>query len=129
MRGAIERDRHSREMEMVLGAEGTGRIGLALERLLSGLDALGVDRSDAMGVVRAVALDSVPPVRRRAYEFLDQQRDVIGFVAQKTSQVAKAIRLPTNTARRALEDLTAYDLVERNPGGKQGKADMWVIKS
>jgi hypothetical protein len=128
MRGAIERDRYSREVEMVLGAEGTGRIGLALEQLLSGLDALGVERAAAMNIVRSVAFDSVPPARRRAYEFLRDQRDLTGPIAQKTSQVARALRLPTNTVRRVLQDLTAYDLIERIPGGKKGTPDTWVFK-
>ena len=46
LRGAVERDRYSREIQSFHGAEGTGRIGLALERLLAGLDALGVERTD-----------------------------------------------------------------------------------
>ena len=70
LRGAVVRDRQSREIEAVYGAEGTARIGLTLERLLAGLDTLGVERETAMKVVEAVALDSVPPSRRRAYEYL-----------------------------------------------------------
>ena len=128
LRGAIERDRRTSDIEMVLGAEGTGRIGLALERLLCGLDVLGVDRARALQIIEATALHSVPPARRHTYEFLRDQRDTMGYQPQKTSQVAKAIRLPTNTARRILEDLTAYDLVERTPGGKKGKADLWTFR-
>ena len=45
LRGAVARDRQSREIEAVYGAEGTARIGLTLERLLAGLDTLGVDRT------------------------------------------------------------------------------------
>ena len=70
LRGAVERERNSREIEAVYGAEGPARIGLALERLLAGLDTLGVERSLAMDVIEAVAMDSVPPLRRRAYEHL-----------------------------------------------------------
>ena len=70
LRGAVERDRNSREIELVYGAEGTARIGLALERLLAGLDNLGVERALALNVVEGVAMDSVPPLRRRAYEHL-----------------------------------------------------------
>jgi hypothetical protein len=44
LRGSVERDRYSREIEAIYGAEGTARIGLALERLLAGLDTLGVPR-------------------------------------------------------------------------------------
>jgi Toprim domain len=123
LRGAVERDRHSREMEAVYGAEGTARIGLALERLLAGLDTLGVDRADALAVVEAVAMDSVPPIRRRAYEYL---RSLDGGFAE-TAAVANALGLPTNTVRRALEDLMAYQLVARTAQGK-GNPDIWRIR-
>ena len=36
LRGTVVRDRRTRELDMILGAEGTARIGLALERLLAG---------------------------------------------------------------------------------------------
>jgi hypothetical protein len=119
LRGAVERDRQSREIEAVYGAEGTARIGLMLERLLAGLDTLGVERSVALGVVKTVALDSVPPIRRRAYECVQEHREVA------TTDVAIALGLPSVTVRRALEDLAAYHLVERKPQG-QGKPDMWL---
>src|SRR5262249_12869698 len=68
LRGPIERDRVSREIENIYGKEGTGRLGLTLERLLGGLTAIGVERSTALDVIKRVALDSVPPIRRAAYE-------------------------------------------------------------
>jgi hypothetical protein len=126
LRGAVERDRHSREIEAVHGAEGTARVGLALERLLAGLDTLGVDRAVAGDVIEAVAMDSVPPLRRRAYEHLCAARDVTGQPsAIETSKVAEALGLPTNTVRRGLEDLTAYGLAQREKQGG-GKADLWT---
>jgi hypothetical protein len=123
LRGAVERDRYSRDIEVVYGAEGTARIGLTLERLLAGLDTLGVARATALKVVEAVAMDSVPPIRRRAYEYL---QTVEGGTAD-TSAVANAIDLSTMTTRRALEDLAAYRLVERISQG-QGKSDIWKAK-
>jgi hypothetical protein len=119
LRGAVERDRSSREIEAVYGAEGTARIGLTLERLLAGLDTLGVDREVALDIVEAVAMDSVPPIRRRAYEFLTSAKD-----GTETTSVGNALGLPTVTVRRALEDLAAYDLIERTSQG-QGKSDVW----
>jgi hypothetical protein len=124
LRGTVERDRYSREIEAVYGAEGTARIGLTLERLLAGLDTLGVDRAIALNVVESVAMDSVPPIRRHAYEYLSSDdaendcelaygpqdeagtREILGS-GVPTSAVAKAIGLPTITVRRALEDLAA----------------------
>jgi hypothetical protein len=121
LRGAVERDRHSREVEAIYGAEGTARIGLTLERLLAGLDMLGVERAIALNVVETVALDSVPPTRRRAYDYLHKG----GKAAASTPTIAQALALPTNTVRRVLEDLTAYGLIERQPQGA-GKADLWT---
>jgi hypothetical protein len=129
LRGAVDRDRHSRELEYVFGAEGPARLGLTLERLLAGLDTLGVDRAVALGVVETVALDSVPPLRRRAYEWLRDQKEEDGsghaaFVP--TPKIAAAMGLPTNTVRRALEELTAYHLIRRlSQGGN--KPDLWGV--
>lgn len=120
LRGPLERDRHSREIENIYGAEGTGRIGLTLERLLAGLDSLGVDRKVALKVVKNVAMDSVPPIRRAAYACVYKYGDV------ETADVAIELGLPTNTVRRALEDLAAYELVERHKMG-EGKADHWKV--
>jgi hypothetical protein len=122
LRATVERDRHTRDLEAVYGAEGTGRIGLALERLLAGLDTLGVERTTALNVVQAVAMDSVPPIRRSAYEHLA----TLTGTHVETAVIAKAIGLPTNTVRRALEDLTAYGLVVRTGQGP-GKPDLWNV--
>ena len=125
LRGAIARDRQSREIEAVYGAEGTARIGLALERLLAGLDTLGIERGLALKVVKDVGLDLVPPGRRSAYEYLHALHQD-GKEAASTTAVAQVLALPTTTTRRILEELTAYGLIERRPQG-QGKADLWAL--
>jgi hypothetical protein len=118
LRGAVMRDYRSREIEQILGAEGTARIGLALERLLAGLETLGMKRSAALAVVKDVALDSVPPLRRRAYEYVPKDNTV------ETTAVAVELGLPTTTTRRILEDLAAHGLVIRISQG-QGRPDRW----
>ena len=117
LRGTVERDHYRRELQNIYGEEGTGRIGLTLERLLTGLGTLGMASPVAMPVIRAVALDSVPPLRRRAYEHL---QDLNGATAS-TTDVAKILRLPTATTRRVLEELVIFHLAERIPQG-QGKS-------
>lgn len=118
LRGTVARDFRSREIEAIYGAEGTARLGLALERLLAGLDTLGVARETALAVVKSVALDSVPPLRRRAYECVCKHRDV------ETADVAIELGLPTVSTRRVLEELAAHGLVVRRSQG-QGKPDLW----
>jgi hypothetical protein len=120
LRGAVKRDFRTRELEDIYGAEGTARFGKALERVLSGLDCLGVKRSKARRVVRAIAFDSVPPNRLSVYRYLKSRK---GRKAD-TPTVAAAVELPTITARRALEEITVYGLAKRYPQG-QGKADLW----
>ena len=136
LRGPVERNRYTHEIEAIYGAEGTGRIFLALERLLAGLSTLEVERATALAVVISVALDSVPPLRRAAYEYLTssashwEKRDPRGRLVDcgySTSSIAQKVDLPTNTVRRALEDLAAYRLVERSIQGK-GKPDLWAVK-
>ena len=78
LRAAVDRHRYTTEIEVVHGAEGTGRLGLSLERLLAGLDTLGVDRDVALNVVKSVAMDSTPPIRRRTFEYLKIYRAARG---------------------------------------------------
>jgi hypothetical protein len=124
LRGAVARDSRTRDLEAVFGAEGTARIGLALERLLAGLDTLGVERRTAFEVIEAVALDSVPPNRRAAYDYICDNHPA----EPTTTEVATAIELPTTTARRVLEELAAYRLIRRKPQG-QGKTDIWAWRN
>jgi Bifunctional DNA primase/polymerase, N-terminal len=120
LRGGVKRDYRTRELEDIYGAEGTGRFGKALERVLSGLDCLGVKRNKARRVIRTIAFDSVPPNRLNAFRHLKS----LGNAYADTTAVAKAIKLPTITARRALEELVIYGLAERDSQGP-GKADLW----
>src|SRR5262249_55240028 len=75
--------------------------------------------------ITTIAMDSTPPLRRQAYEYLCANTDAFGPVKAETPVIAEALLLPTNTVRRALEDLAAYQLVRRIKGGK-GQADAWV---
>ncbi len=126
LRAHVSRDRYSREIENIHGAEGPGRMGLALERLLAGLNAIGLDRSKAMRLIEDVALDLTPPIRRHAFEALTA-------TPAPTRDIAKALKLPTTTARRALEELAAHSLAVRTRGEdedgaeKKGGADMWAL--
>jgi Bifunctional DNA primase/polymerase, N-terminal len=124
LRAGVNRDRYSRELEAVYGAEGAGRLGLSLERLLAGLDVIGIERETAMQIVEKTALDSVPPIRRKVYE------ELAGGRPKTTREVAAAADLPTTTVRRALEDITAHGLATRNrvknDDGKDGRDDEWT---
>jgi hypothetical protein len=132
LRGAVERDRYRRELDAVYGAEGPARFGLSLERLLAGLDALGVERETALKVVILVALDSTPPLRRNIYRYLCEPLNPLDpsppgatvLVTRTTKDVAGAMGLPSITVRRGLEELTSYGLAHSYPA-KQGAATEW----
>ena len=128
LRAAVDRHRYTTEIEGIHGAEGTGRLGLSLERLLAGLDTLGVDRDVALNVVETVAMDSTPPIRRRAYEYLKH----IAPHAAETSDIADNVKLPKKTLSRYLEELEVQGLVRHIPAEKRGElgyekstADLW----
>jgi hypothetical protein len=105
----------SREIESIHGAEGPGRIGLCLERLLAGLDVIGLDRDAALTLVQTVARHSCPPIRVKAFDLLND-------APQTTRAIADALRLPTTTTRRILEDLLAQGLavLGRRPQAGRG---------
>jgi hypothetical protein len=132
LRGAVERDRYRRELDAIYGAEGPARLGLSLERLLAGLDVLGVERKTAFEVVISVALDSTPPLRRGIYRLLCQPLNPLNPPAPNasalaiwnTKQVSDAIGLPTSTVRRGLEELTSYGLANHY-SAKQGAPSSW----
>jgi hypothetical protein len=122
-RSAVERDGHTREIELVSDPESPARLVLTLSRLLAGLDAIGAARTDAWGVVTKCALDSMPALRLATINALHAADDEI-----KTGDVATAIRHPTVTVRRTLEDLDAHDVAERHTHGK-GTTDTWTLST
>jgi hypothetical protein len=121
LRAHVNRSRLSREIESVHGHEGPARMGLSLGRLFAGLNAIGLDRTQAMTLVEEIALSSVPPLRRNTFEQLCWSPEGKG-----TREVAQALGLPTNTVRRALEDLEAYGLISRSREQK-GLPDTWAV--
>jgi DNA-binding transcriptional ArsR family regulator len=120
-RSAVERDGYSREVELIPEAEAPTRLAVVLERLLAGMDVIGVDRAVAWNVAARAALDSIPALRRSVMEELARQPERV-----ETSSVAEALGYPTPTTRRALEDLTAHGVASRFKQG-EGRADEWAL--
>jgi hypothetical protein len=120
-RSSIERDPHSREIELVPEPEAPGRLAGVLSRILAGLEAIDTPPEDNWAILRKLALDSMPAVRRAALEHL-----VAADAGVDTPVVAIAIGYPTTTARRALEELAAFGVITRSRQG-QGKPDRWAV--
>jgi energy-coupling factor transporter ATP-binding protein EcfA2 len=120
-RSAVERDGYSREIELVPGPEAPTRIITVLDRMLAGLDVIGVARDDAWKVVTKLALDSIPALRLAVlYALMDGQAD--------TNNISGKVRHPAQTTRRALEDLVAHGLVELERQG-EGKPHLWSLSN
>jgi hypothetical protein len=117
-RSAVERDGRDREIELIPDAEAPTRLVVQLARLLAGLRQIGADEIQAWRIVRKVALDSIPDLRR----------DVLARIAeddQTTASMAATCGYPTTTVRRCCEDLCAHGIITRLAGGP-GNADIWT---
>ncbi len=107
---------------MVPDTEAPARLAITLKQLLCAVRSLGLDEATARDVVRKVALDSTPVIRRQAFTVLADAPSL------PTRVVSETLNYPTSTAKRALEDLNAHRLVRREQGvGNQG--DQWFATS
>jgi Domain of unknown function (DUF3854) len=120
-RSPIQRNRRG-DLELILAPEMPGRFVKALAGLWGGLTALGCDRETAWRVVMRCAFDSMPRIRRRVLEVLAAAG---GWI--ETGPVRSKTRLPRMTALRALEDLHAHELVEREATTGGPKGDRWSL--
>jgi hypothetical protein len=123
-RSSFERDSYSREIEVIPDSEAPTRLIIVLERLLAGLDTLGIDRAEAWRVVERVGLDSMPALRRRVLDVLLASADEL-----PTPKIAEATSHPTSTVRRTLQDLAGHGIAERRARdtGEGENADSWRL--
>ena len=122
-RSVVERDSYTREVELIPEPEAPARLALVLLRLLNALQAIGVAEREAWRLVEKCALDSMPALRRTVLDDLLRVE-----AAASTSEVAERIAYPTTTTRRALEDLAAYGIVQRQTQGP-GRPDVWQVSA
>lgn len=116
-RSAVERDGYSREIELVMAREGPARIAKTLLQMYNALRAIGVGDASTWALVTKLALDCIPPTRLAAIQ------DLIVGSDTSTADLAARIGLPTQTTRRALEDLAAHGVAQRT---KHGQRDLWA---
>jgi transcription initiation factor IIE alpha subunit len=121
-RSAVDRDSYqSREIQLIPGVESPTRLVKVLMQLLRGLLVVGVARDRAWELVTKTALDSMPSLRQNVVAAMLKASSSV-----TTPRVAEELGYPTNTTRRTLEDLAAYGVVSREPGGS-GRADVWTL--
>ena len=88
--------------------------------MMAGLDAIGAERRQSWGLVTKMALDSIPAPRLAVIKKPSEAGEL------ETDAVGVAVGHPTQTTRRALEDLEAHGIVERDTGGK---AHSWALSA
>ena len=121
-RSPVDRD-HRGDIRLVLDPEAPTRIVKALTQLWRASGLLGLDQAGAWELVRRVGMDSIPKLRRAILDYLADRP-----TSATTTEVAEAVEHPAQTTRRALEDLTAHQVVVRTAGGT-GRADRWQLAS
>ena len=105
-RSPIERDRHTREITLIPDPEAPARVTKALGKLYAALCAIGVSAPRAWVLVRKIAFDSMPKLRYALIKALERE-------CATGKRLAIAIHHPTQTTKRAFEDLVGLKLVER----------------
>ena len=76
-----------------------------------------------MSLVRRVAFDSAPALRRKVLETLSQSDEFVS-----TEEIAKRTGLPTKSAKIVLEDLAVLGVVEKEIGrGGRGQPHLWQV--
>jgi hypothetical protein len=117
-RSAVERDNHTRDITLTLSPEAPTRIAKILRQLFHGMDAIGVERPRIWAALEKIAFDSMHKVRRAVLKELEDGE------LYSTTKIAAAIQYPSVTARRALEELHAHDVLIRVRKA-EGNSDGW----
>jgi predicted transcriptional regulator len=121
-RSPVDRDPYaSREIILVHDSEGPARLVQQLHKLHCALSAMGMARADVRDLLIKIGYDSIPSPRREV---------LLAVLAangpMRTATIASDIDIPTRSAERALEELTAHRLLAREKAGEHGTAaNLW----
>jgi len=119
-RSHVERSAYNHEIEQIPASEGPGRMMRAIGQLWAGLALIGVDPERRRALLRKTAFDSMPPIRRIAFDHLRANKGKPATAAD----IARTCRYPEQTVRRALQDLRCHGVVVSR---RFGKAEVWSI--
>ena len=101
--------------------EAPGRLAIVLERILAGLDCIGVAAKEARSLVLKVAFDCVPVARRKLIDDLAH-----ADCSRSLAELVAVTGCSKPSTRRHLEDLAAYGIVVRLEKG-QGRRAEYVL--
>ena len=124
-RSGVIRDQRNRDLTLAPEPEAPARLAKQLaaitlaHAIIRGAEQVAdVDYRFAFKVAR----DCIPSVRLLVMDALARATDYVS-----TSTIAAAVKYPTTTVRRALEDLAALGIVAISKAEKQGQADHWQL--
>jgi len=124
-RSGVERDAHTREIELIPDPEAPARLAQTLRRLYGGMLTIGLERAAAWGYITKVGLDCMPKLRRGVFDALAA---LPAGARLGTGVLAAQVAYPTTTARRALEDLMVHGVVEREAEPAGGSHNWWLTR-
>lgn len=105
-RSAVVRDVFNKEILGVRETETGPRISTVLSQLFLGMEYIGVPNNSAWYIIRKIALDSMPRMRRVVIEAVRPKTGVMG------SELIRKIGASKNVVRRTCEDLEVHGVVE-----------------
>lgn len=111
------------EIELIGDPEAPTRIIKQLGQIWRACGVLGLGQPESWEVVRRCALDSIPKLRGAVIRHLAGLSE-----PATTTAVGIGVVHPTKTVKRALEDLAAHGVVNRESRG-QGLADLWQLSN
>jgi len=127
-RSAVERSARDRDIELVPQHEALGRLQAELTQLTQGPRLLGLDERAVDRLITKVALDAMTKTRRALVELFATAAPTALFTA---AEAADRIGLTTSPTARALEDLAAHGVVERQAisgDPHRWRATAWLVE-
>lgn len=115
-RSVVERDPYSHEVVTPPEIENPGRISESLMQMLLGMELIGVEEEERWGVLRKLAEDSIPMLRRMIIEEVrtrSRVRSGTGPQGQVTvSDLVNRTKCGVQAVRRAVDDLQKLDVLD-----------------
>jgi plasmid stability protein len=105
-RTAVDRDYHSRQVDLVPPPEAPGRLSCGLSQLYRAMVAIGVPALECRKLISRVGFDSMPALRSRIISFLALT------ASESAAGIARSVKHPRTTVTRTLEELEVHSIVE-----------------
>ena len=121
MRAVVDRDNHSRQIELIHEPEQPFRLNEQLTGLYKCLLAIhGTESSRPKAALTKVIGSCIPELRLQIIKLLHLQPSM------RTAEIASNVNLPDTTIRTCLEEMNAQQVLTKVEG-KQYNADVWAL--